>query len=311
MSDPMPDPMPDPKSDPTSNPKSDPVADLLALLDLERLELDLFRGNSPDGEASQRVFGGQVIAQALVAAYRTVEDRTCHSLHAYFIRPGDPNVPIIYEVDRARDGRSFTTRRVIAVQHGKQIFNMAASFQVTEDGWEHQDRMPQVPGPQGLKTREDLRKDLAGQVSREILDHFTRPRPVEMRPVDPQDFLDPKPMPSRQSIWFRVAGTVADRRPELHHALFAYASDMSLLDSGARPHAVSWFKGDAQIASLDHAMWFHQPVKADEWHLYDQDSPSASGARSFNRGAIYASDGTLVCSVAQEGLMRPRKRRDG
>ncbi len=278
---------------------------VLDLLKLERLETDLFRGVSPD-ETSQRVFGGQVIGQAMMAAYQTVEDRVCHSMHAYFIRPGDPNVPIIYQVDHSRDGRSFTTRRVVAIQHGKQIFNLAASFQIQEEGWFHEAKMPDVPGPDGLKTRRELRQEALHLFPEALHAQLTRARAIEMRPVDPQSFADPKPMPAEHHVWFRAKRCFEDD-PAIHQCLMAYASDMSLLDSGTRPHAVSWHTGKAMMASLDHAMWFHAPARADEWLLYSQDSPFAGGARSFNRGMIFKQDGTLVASVAQEGLMRPRR----
>lgn len=280
----------------------DPLQIVLDLLNLERLEVDLFRGISPD-ETSQRVFGGQVIGQAMMAAYQTVEDRVCHSMHAYFIRPGDPNVPIIYQVDHSRDGRSFTTRRVVAIQHGKQIFNLAASFQVAEEGWFHEAKMPDVPGPEGLKSRRQLREEAIHLFPEAMRDQLTRARAIEMRPVDPVDFFDPKPMPAEHNVWFK-ANRCFDGEPAVHQCLMAYASDMSLLDSGTRPHAVSWHTGKAMMASLDHAMWFHAPARADEWLLYTQDSPHAGGARSFNRGMIFKQDGTLVASVAQEGLMR-------
>ncbi len=287
---------------------SDPVADLLTLLDIERLEVDLFRGQSPEEETNQRVFGGQVIAQSLVAAYRTVEDRLCHSLHAYFIRPGDPSVPIIYEVDRSRDGGSFTTRRVIAVQHGRQIFNMAASFHVEEEGWHHQHDMPEAPQPMDVPTRADYRAKIAEKIPEAYRKDFLRPRPVEMREVEPIDFVDPKPLPDIQQLWFRVAREI-DEAPWLHHCLLAYASDMALLGTGNRPHGLSWMGGKVMSASLDHAMWFHAPINFDKWHLYHMDSPYAGGARSFNRGSIYTETGQLVASVAQEGLMRPRRKR--
>ncbi|MEO1029073.1 MAG: acyl-CoA thioesterase II [Pseudomonadota bacterium] len=289
-----------------SDPNLDPVDQLIELLSLERLEVDLFRGVSPD-ERSQRVFGGQVIGQALMAAYQTVEDRVCHSLHAYFIRPGDPNIPIIYEVDRSRDGRSFTTRRVIAIQHGKQIFNLAASFQVPEDGFEHQMDMPEVAGPEGLKTRSALRLEAAEHFSEETIAHFKKKRAVEMRPVNPQPLINPEPMSPDNQIWFRTTKQI-DVSPAIHQCILAYASDMSLLDSGTRPHGLTWHEGKAVMASLDHAMWFHADVRTDDWLLYSQDSPSASGARSFNRGSIYTREGKLVASVAQEGLMRPKTR---
>lgn len=284
---------------------TDPVSDLLALLDIEQLELDLFRGQSPDEEESQRVFGGQVIAQSLVAAYRTVpEDRPCHSLHAYFIRPGDPNVPIIYQVDHSRDGGSFTTRRVVAIQHGKQIFNLAASFHVVEDGWHHQHAMPEVQGPETLGDRVEWRRTFAEKVPEQHRGHFLRPRPIEMREIEQLDPLKPEKASDVHNLWFRVAREI-DEAPWLHHCLMAYASDMALLGTGNRPHGISWMTGELMSASLDHAMWFHAPIKFDEWHLYSMDSPYAGGARSFNRGSIFTQDGRLVASVAQEGLMRP------
>ncbi len=289
---------------------SDPVGDLLSLLDIERLEVDMFRGQSPENEISQRVFGGQVIAQSLVAAYRTVdtETRTCHSLHAYFIRPGDPKIPIIYEVDRARDGGSFTTRRVVAIQHGKQIFNLAASFHKTEPGWHHQHDMPDVPGPQDLESRLENRQRIEARIPEKYRKEWLRARAIEMREVDPLDPLEPQPAPDTHHLWFRTARKI-DEAPWLHHCLMAYASDMALLGTGNRPHGISWMGGKLMTASLDHTMWFHAPIRFDDWHLYSMDSPYAGGARSFNRGAIYTRDGQLVASVAQEGLMRPITRR--
>lgn len=290
----------------TDNTHDDPLDIVLDLLKLERLEVDLFRGISPD-ETSQRVFGGQVIGQAMMAAYQTVEARVCHSMHAYFIRPGDPTIPIIYQVDHSRDGRSFTTRRVVAIQHGKQIFNLAASFHVEEDGWFHEAEMPDVPGPEGLKTRRELREEALHLFPETLHAQLTRARAIEMRPVNPQSFTDPKALPAAHNIWFRAVRCF-EGDPAVHQCLMAYASDMSLLDSGTRPHGISWHTGEAMMASLDHAMWFHASARADEWLLYSQDSPHAGGARSFNRGLIFKQDGTLVASVAQEGLMRPRRK---
>jgi len=286
---------------------SDSVEDLLQILDLEQIEVNIFRGHSPD-VTWQRVFGGQVIGQALVAAYRTVEDRFCHSLHAYFIRPGDPKVPILYEVDRSRDGRSFTTRRVVAIQHGKQIFNLAASFQVREQGYEHQIDMPDVPGPDEVPSERELRERVISKLPPEVAKHFNRPRPVEIRPIDQPDYLKPEKRPPYQNIWFRarkdVGGDIA-----INQCVLGYASDMTLLDTCVRPHGVNWLSGKVQMASLDHAMWFHGDFRADEWLLYSQDSPSSSGARGLNRGSIFTQDGRLVASVAQEGLIRPVKPR--
>jgi len=281
-----------------------PVHEMIGLLDLERIELNIFRGVSPTDRA-RRVFGGQVLAQALVAASRTVADRICHSLHAYFLLPGDPKIPILYEVDRSRDGRSFTSRRVVAIQHGRPIFHMSASFQVEEAGFEHQIDPPKVPAPEELPPEEEMRRKMVNCIPAEFREHFTRPRPIEIRPVDPTDFLDPKKHPPKQAVWVRAVGKLPDDL-SLHQCVLAYASDMTLLDTGLRPHGISWFSGQLHIAILDHAMWFHRRFRADEWLLYVQDSPSASGARGFNRCLIYAREGTLVASVAQEGLTRLR-----
>ncbi len=284
----------------------DPAQELLDLLDIETLEVDLFRGVGSGGETSTRIFGGHVIAQSLAAAYRTVPERLCHSLHAYFIRPGDPEIPVIYSVDRARDGGSFTTRRVVAVQHGKQIFNMSASFHVAEEGWEHQHPMPRVPGPDGLKNRAELRADAADRISERHRADFLRPRPIEIREVAPRDFFDPEPADDVNHLWFRMpAAKGCDA--QMQHCLLAYASDMNLLGSSLRPHGLTWFKGGVMTASLDHAMWFHAPISFENWHLYTMDSPFAGGGRGFNRGSIYTHDGRLVASVAQEGLLRPRR----
>jgi acyl-CoA thioesterase-2 len=280
---------------------------LVETLQLERLEVNLFRGRTPEGR-SGRIYGGQVIAQSLLAAYETVDSRVCHSLHCYFIRPGDPKVPIIFEVDRARDGGSFTTRRVIAVQHGQQIFNLAASFQAQEQGFEHQADMPDVPAPAGLRDEwaEELeRLKAAGEAE---IDWMDKVRPIEIRNVDPRnDGPAPEPREPHQRLWFRARTPVGDD-PRLHQVVMAYASDMSLLGTAVRPHGVNWRTPGFQSASLDHAMWFHHPTNFEQWHLYVQDSPSASGGRGFNRGAIYREDGTLVASAAQEGLMRMRKK---
>ncbi len=282
---------------------TDPVGEMISILDLERIEVNRFRGHSPKAR-SQRVFGGQVIGQALTAAYHTVEDRVCHSLHAYFIRPGDPTIPILYEVDQSRDGRSFTTRRVVAIQHGKQIFNLAASFQIDEAGYEHQFDMPDVPMPEDLKSENDLRAEIRDEVPERFRDDFLKPRPIEIRPIDPQNMLKPKPMPPYSAVWFRAARPFGDE-VAMQQSVLAYASDMTLLDTCTRPHAANWFSGKVQMASLDHAMWFHGAFKAEDWLLYTKDSPSASGARGFNRGTIYTRDGRLIASVAQEGLIRP------
>ena len=276
--------------------------DLIAALDLERIEVDLFRGHSPES-AWQRVFGGQVIAQALAAAVQTVEDRYCHSLHAYFLRPGDTKAPILYEVDRARDGGSFTARRVVAIQHGRQIFNMAASFQRDEVGLDHQDEMPHVPPPEGLPTERELRLEVLDKIPERYRVYFEREWPIELRPVDPQDLLNPIEGDPHQAIWLKTPGRIpADRA--LHQTILAFVSDVTLLGTATRPHAVSFVNPKMQAASLDHAMWFHRPFQVDDWLLYTQTSPSASGARGFSSGKIFSRDGRLVASVAQEGLIR-------
>lgn len=286
------------------------MGEVLKILDVEALELDLYRGVSPK-ERFQRVFGGQVIGQAMVAAARTVEegaDRPAHSLHCYFLRPGDPKVPIIYKVDRIRDGRSFTTRRVVAIQHGKEIFTMAASYHIREDGLEHQIDMPDVPGPDDLKNETELRTAMIDKMPEEMREHFTREQPLEMRPVNPKDMINPKKGPPYFNVWFRATAPVP-KEEILQQCVLAYASDMTLLDTSTIPHGISWFSGRVQSASLDHAMWFHHPVNVNEWMLYAQDSPSATGARGFNRGSIYTQDGKLVASVVQEGLIRQIKKK--
>ncbi len=288
------------------SPQNRSVVDkLVDLLDLEALEVNLFRGRTSD-EGWRRVFGGQVLGQALVAASRTVDEpRPAHSLHAYFIRPGDPAAPILYSVDRDRDGQSFTTRRVVAIQHGRPIFNMAVSFQVEEEGLEHQFDMPDVPGPEGLLSDRELRMRDGDRIPEKLRAHWLRERPIEIRPVDPRDMFEPDKRAPVQYVWFRVAGPIGEGRA-LHQCMLAYASDMTLLDTCILPHEISWVNPKLQSASLDHALWFHEPFRADEWLLYAQDSPKASGARGFNRGTIYTRDGRLVASVAQEGLIRVR-----
>lgn len=281
-----------------------PVEQLIALLDLDPIEVNIFRGLSPQ-DRSQRVFGGQVLGQALVAANRTVENRFCHSLHAYFLVPGDPKVPILYEVDRSRDGKSFSSRRVVAIQHGKQIFHMSVSFQVEEAGLTHQIDAPEVPRPETLPSEDEMRRRVAHKVPEEHREQFLRPRPIELRSVDRADIFDPEVKPPHQAVWFKATGALPDA-VALHQCILAYASDMTLLDTSLLPHGFGWFDKRVQMASIDHAMWFHRPFRADQWLLYVQDSPCAYGARGFNRGLIYAEDGTLVASVTQEGLMRVR-----
>lgn len=283
-----------------------PLDALLQILDLEPIEVNIFRGVSPK-ERSQRVFGGQVLGQALVAASRTVEDRLAHSLHAYFILPGDPKAPILYEVDRSRDGGSFTTRRVVAIQHGRPIFHMGVSFHVHEEGYEHQFDMPNVPMPEDLPPETQMRAEWAKDLPPGLAAHIMQDRPIESRPVERVAIMKPPKLPPKQHVWVKANGKLPDD-PKLHQCILAYASDMSLLDTCILPHGVSWFEGKLITASLDHAMWFHRPFRADEWLLYAQDSPVATGARGFNRGLIHTRDGKLVASVVQEGLIRPKTR---
>ena len=271
--------------------------ELVKILDLEVIDLDMFRGHTPPDD-HRRIYGGQVVAQALTAAYRTIEGRVCHSMHAYFIRPGDPKIPILFQVERVRDGGSFAVRRVVAIQHGKQIFNLAASFQTPETGFEHQEAMPDVPGPEGLLNEEELR-DAAGQTS------HRRIWPVEVRPTDPPPPGAPEKLPPRDAVWFRARQSVG---PDVavNQCALAYGSDMTLLDTSLRPHAIDWSSGRLQVASLDHSLWFHHPSDFSQWHLYVQDSPSASGGRGFNRALVYSQDGKLVASATQEALIRYR-----
>ena len=276
--------------------------DLLALLELEQLEQNLFRGESRDIGAAQ-VFGGQVLGQALAAASRTVEGRIVHSLHAYFLRRGDFNAPIVYEVDRSRDGHSFSNRRVIAIQHGEQIFNMTASFQVVESGLEHQIEMPQVPPPEQLPDMMDVLRPMLDRFPERMRRFLEKPRPFEFRMVQPLNPLEPqKTAPSRQ-VWLRSCGPIPDGE-SLHRMLLAYVSDYYLLDTAVLPHGMTYFSSKVILASIDHAMWFHRPLRVDDWLLYAIDSPSASGARGFGRGSVFSRDGRLVASTAQEGLVR-------
>jgi len=280
------------------------VEDLLKILDLEQLEVNLFRGQSPKS-GWQRVFGGQVIGQSLVAARRTVDGRHPHSLHGYFMRPGDPKVPIIYEVDRIRDGKSFTTRRVVAVQHGQAIFAMSASFQIDEGGFSHQAVMPVVPGPDELPSEDDVKAELLSRMPEPMRTYYERERPIDMRPVEINRYMSREPMEPQFHVWIRITGRLPDD-PAIHQCVLAYASDMTLLDTSLVPHGRTVFDPTIQAASIDHAMWFHRPFRADEWLLYAQDTPNAGGARGFSRGLIFQQDGTLIASVAQEGLIRDR-----
>jgi acyl-CoA thioesterase-2 len=276
---------------------------LLQTLTLERIEVNLFRGHSHQKEG--RLFGGQVIAQSLLAAYATVEERMCHSLHCYFIRPGDSTVPILLDVDRSRDGGTFTTRRVTAIQHGQQIFNLAASFQTVEEGYDHQTPMPDVVAaedlPDDFEAQRAKIEELAPEEARRVM---AVRRPIEMRSLH----RAPSAAPPRRDLsktWMRASAAIGDD-PRMHQAILAYASDMNLLSTAMRPHGVNWNTPGLQSASLDHAMWFHRPSNFNQWHLYSQDTPSSSGGRGLVRGEVYSADGHLVASVVQEGLMRMR-----
>lgn len=280
---------------------------LLKVLDLEPLEENLFRGISPE-DGWQRVYGGQVLGQALVAAARTVsEARPVHSLHAYFLLAGDPKHPIVYEVERTRDGGSFSTRRVKAIQHGRPIFAMSASFHVDEPGFEHQSQMPEVPNPESLPSASDLIGDRIEKLPESLRKYWSRERPIDMRPVDVSRYLSRERLPPSQHVWLRANGRLPDA-PQIHQCVLAYASDFTLLDTALIAHGRVLFDPDLQLASLDHALWFHRPFRADDWLLYSQDSPNAHGARGFCRGSVFTRDGTLVASVAQEGLMRQIKK---
>ena len=280
------------------------IETLLEVLDLEKLEENLFRGRSPQ-VGWQRVFGGQVIGQALVAAARTVEERSAHSLHGYFMLPGHTSVPIVYEVDRIRDGKSFATRRVVAVQHGRAIFSMSCSFQVPEEGLDHQIPMPAVPEPEELPSEAELRSRFLNEAPEPVRRYWERERPIEIRPVDLRHYMSRDTRDPRQSVWIRATGALPDDA-DIHRCVLAYASDMTLLDTSLFYHGRSIFDRDLQVASLDHSLWFHRPFRADEWLLYAEDSPSASGGRGFNRGSLFSRDGRLIASVAQEGLIRLR-----
>jgi acyl-CoA thioesterase-2 len=279
---------------------------LVDLLDVEQLDTDLYRGARGD-DGFGRVFGGQVIAQALQAAQRSTSDpKQAHSLHAYFMRPGAEEHPIIYRVVRDFDGKSFATRRVIATQKGVPILSMTCSLQVPEDGLAHQDTMPDVPAPEDLKSDRELRMAMIDQIPEPFRANFSRPRMVEIRPVHPRSWLSPVKQEPRQSSWFRVVAPLPDD-PALHRAVLSYASDMSLLGTATLAHGVNWMTHKLQTASLDHTVWLHEPFRADDWLLYVCDSPWAGHARGFNRGQIYARDGRLVASTAQEGLLRMRE----
>lgn len=284
---------------------TDALQGLVALLDVEPLEINLFRGQSHD-IGNKSVFGGQVLGQALAAALKTVDAaRSVHSLHGYFLRPGDVNVPIVYDVDRIRDGKSFTTRRIKAIQHGEAIFNMAVSCQVPEEGVEHQGDMPDVPPPESLKSEYELREGWAVHLPERVRATFTRKRPVDIRPVNPQNPFAPDKRAPRRQHWFRADGRLPDD-PRVHQAMLAFSSDFALMGTAMLPHGISWFSPQVQGASLDHAMWFHRPFRMDDWLLYDMESPTAVGARGLNIGKVWSRDGRLVCTVVQEGLQRIR-----
>lgn len=279
--------------------------DLLSLLDLEDLEVNIFRARSPQ-DGSQRIFGGQVLGQALLAAGRTAapEEMLAHSFHAYFLRPGDPAMPILYQVDRTKDGRAFQTRRVVAIQHGRPIFHLEASFHRAEQGLEHQDEMPAVPDPEGLPSFRDRLQPLI-EVTEDERERawMLRDRPIDSRYVTEVSFLDPQKLPPRMEVWIKADG----RLPEsllLQQCVVAYASDMTLLDTAILPHGISWFDRTYTVASLDHAMWFHRAFRADEWLLYVQESPAAAAGRAFSTGKLFTREGHLVASVVQEGLVR-------
>lgn len=282
------------------------LQELVARLGLERIEQNLFRGQSQDlGWGA--IFGGQVLGQALSAATQTVPaDRVVHSLHGYFLRQGDASKPVVYDVDCIRDGRSFTTRRIVAIQNGRAIFNMAASFQIDEGGYDHADTKPEGDGPEGLLSEQDLAKRFQDVIPPKLRTMAVADRPIEIRPVAPQNPMQPKARPPRREVWFRANGELPEDHG-VHCCLLAYASDFMFLPTAMLPHAVSWLTPGMQVASLDHAMWFHRPFRMDEWLLYSVDSPSASGARGLVRGQLYTRDGRLVASTVQEGLMRNRK----
>ncbi|MEM1173366.1 MAG: acyl-CoA thioesterase II [Pseudomonadota bacterium] len=276
--------------------------DLIGLLQLERIELNIFRGDSRDIGSAQ-VFGGQVLGQALSAAQHTVEDRAAHSLHAYFLRRGDMNAPIIYEVDRARDGGSFSMRRVVAIQHGRPILNLSASFQTPEQGLEHQSKMPEVPGPDGLKDSVEVAKSILDRIPMKMRRFLTAERPFEFRPVNPINFMQPEVMEPERHVWIRAVSPLPDD-VALHQNLLAYVSDYELLGTATLPHGLSFGHGNVIMASLDHALWFHRDVRVDDWLLYSMDGPNAAGARGFARGQFFTRAGELVASSTQEGLIR-------
>jgi len=280
--------------------------DLVDLLSLEAIEENLFRGRSQD-LGFRQLYGGQVLGQSLSAASQTVEEaRHVHSLHGYFLRPGDATMPVVYSVDRVRDGGSFSTRRVTAIQKGQPIFTCSASFQYDEEGFEHQTQMPNVVGPENLPSEVELAQRMADRLPESIRDKMLCAKPIEMRPVTEEDPFNPKVGDPVKYIWFRADGNLPDV-PALHKYMLAYASDFGLLTTSLLPHGKSVWQKDMQVASLDHALWFHGNLRADEWLLYAMDSPWAGNARGFSRGNIYNQAGQLVASSCQEGLIRQRK----
>ena len=278
------------------------LMDLIALLKLERIEENIFRGDSRD-IGSPQVFGGQVVGQALSAAQHTVEGRVAHSLHAYFLRRGDVSAPIIYDVDRARDGGSFSNRRVVAIQHGRPILNLAASFQTPETGVEHQVDMPDVPPPDGLKDLTEVAADVLENIPVKLRRFMTDKRPFDFRPVEPVSLDAREKLPPKKHVWIRAVDRLPDDRT-LHQNLLAYVSDFALLATSTLPHGLSMTRGSVIMASLDHALWFHHDFRIDDWLLYSMDSPNAAGARGFARGQLFTSSGKLVASSSQEGLVR-------
>ena len=279
------------------------LATVLDLLDLEALEVNLFRGRSPQ-EDQQRVFGGQVAGQALVAAGRTSSGRSVHSLQAYFLRPGDPSIPILYQVDRIRDGRSFSTRRVTAVQHGRPIFALSASFQVPEQGIDRSVRIPDVPAPESVPTVQERLRERGSELPPEEIEWASRERSIEMRHLDPDEYITNADKEARNLVWIRASQPVPSDDPLLHQCLITYASDMTLIDTAMRPHLGTLATHETQIASLDHTMWFHRDCRADEWLLYVQESPTVSGSRGLTNAQLFRRSGELVVSVVQEGLIR-------
>ncbi len=282
---------------------SDVLEQLVELLSLEQIEVNLFRGRTQDLGWGQ-VFGGHVLGQALSAAAQTVPaDRFVHSLHGYFLLPGDVDHPIIYDVDRIRNGGSFTTRRIKAIQHGDAIFSMSVSFHQDEQGFDHQDDMPEVDGPEGLASQTELARRTADQLPESMRDRFTAESPIEIRPVDPMNYLDPDVREPESAVWYRSRGTLPDERA-VHRYLLAYASDFDFLATAMYPHGVSWLTPGIQMASLDHSMWYHRPFRFDEWVLHVIESPSAAGGRGIVRGRMFDTDGQMIAATAQEGLIR-------